>query len=332
MSMKICIFGAGAVGGHVAAKLAAGGHDVSVIARGAHLEAMRDKGITLVHGKDTIRSRVRALPDASSLGVQDFVFVTLKANALGDFAAAAAPIVGPQTGVVFGQNGIPWWYGIGLAASRPRPPDLSKLDPGGRLRKILKPALIIGGIVYSANEVKEPGVILNHVPGNNMIVLGRTDDVDSPQVRQLRAMLETCDISSPQTDDIRTAVWAKMIQALGTGVLCTLTGAAIAAVRGTPALSKLAARVGDEGRAIARAHAIDPDAAPKRPSGGQSSGLIAHKPSLLQDYERGRPMEIEAQLATTLAFAHVANVAVPTLETVVPLVAFKAAAKGLYGD
>jgi 2-dehydropantoate 2-reductase len=148
----------------------------------------------------------------------------------------------------------------------------------------------------------------------------------------LRAMLETCDISSPQTDDIRTAVWAKMIQALGTGVLCTLTGAAIAAVRGSPALSKLAARVGDEGRAIARAHAIDPDAAPKRPSGGQSSGLIAHKPSLLQDYERGRPMEIEAQLATTLAFAHVANVAVPTLETVVPLVAFKAAAKGLYGD
>src|SRR5918996_5986026 len=121
--MKICIFGAGAVGGHVAAKLAAGGHDVSVIARGAHLDAMRDKGITLVHGNDTIRSRVRALPDASSLGVQDFVFVTLKANALGDFAAAAAPLLGPGSGVLFGQNGIPWWYGIGLAASRPRPPD-----------------------------------------------------------------------------------------------------------------------------------------------------------------------------------------------------------------
>jgi 2-dehydropantoate 2-reductase len=332
MSMKICVFGAGAVGGHVAAKLAAGGHDVSVVARGAHLDAMRERGITLIHGKDTIRGRVRALPDPSSLGVQDLVFVTLKANALGDFAAAAAPLLAPGTGVVFGQKGIPWWYGVGLSPQRPKPPDLSKLDPAGRLQKILKPEQIIGGIVYSANEVKEPGVIVNHVPGNNMIVLGRADDAQSDLVLSLRNLLERNDISSPATGDIRTSVWAKMVQALGTGVLCTLTGAAIAAVRGKPALSKLAARLGDELRAIARAHGVDPDAAPKRPSGGQSSGLIAHKPSLLQDYERGRPMEVEAQLATLLAFAHVANVAVPTLETVVPLVAFKAAAKGLYAD
>ena len=330
--MKICIFGAGAVGGHVAAKLAAGGHDVSVIARGAHLDAMRDKGITLIHGKDTIHGRVRALPDASSLAQQDFVFVTLKANALGDFAAAAAPIVGAQTGVVFGQNGIPWWYGIGLSPQRPKPPDLSKLDPGGRLQKILRPAQVIGGVVYSANEVREPGVIVNYVPGNNMIVVGRADDAQSDLVLSLRNLLERNDISSPETADIRSAVWAKIVQALGTGVLCTLTGAAIAAVRASPALSKLAARLGDEGRAIARAHGVEPDAAPKRPSGGQSSGLIAHKPSMLQDYERGRPMEVEAQLATTLAFARVANVAVPALETVVPLIAFKASAKGLYAD
>jgi 2-dehydropantoate 2-reductase len=333
MSMKICVFGAGAVGGHVAAKLAAGGHDVSVIARGAHLEAMRDKGITLVQGEKTIRGRVRAVADASSLGLQDFVFVTLKANALGDFAAAAAPIVGPQTGVVFGQNGIPWWYGVGLSPQRPKPPDLSKLDPGGRLQKILKPEQIIGGVVYSANEVREPGVIVNNnMPGHNMIVVGRADDADSPRIAELRSLLQKNDLSSPDTTDIRTAVWAKIVQALGTGTLCTLTGAAIAAVRGSAALSKLAARLGDETRAIARAHGVDPDRAPNRPSGGQSSGLIAHKPSMLQDYERGRPMEVEAQLATPLAFARVANVAVPALETVVPLIAFKAAAKGLYAD
>lgn len=330
--MRICVFGAGAVGGHVAAKLAAGGHDVSVIARGAHLEAMRDNGITLIHGKDTIRSRVRALPDASSLALQDFVFVTLKANALGDFAAAATPLLGRDTGVVFGQNGIPWWYGSGLSPSRPRPPDLSKLDPGGRLQKLLRPDQIIGGVVYSANEVREPGVIVNNVPGNNMIVVGRADDADSPGIRALRTLLEQHDISSPHTADIRTSVWAKIVQALGTGVLCTLTEAAIAAVRGSPGLSQLAKRLGEEARAIARAHGVDPDAAPKRPSGGQSSGLIAHKPSILQDYERGRPMEVEAQLVATLAFAQVANVPVPALETVVPLIAFKASAKGLYAD
>jgi 2-dehydropantoate 2-reductase len=331
--MKICVFGAGAVGGHVAAKLAAGGHDVSVIARGAHLEAMRAQGITLIQGDKTLRGRVRAVADTSSLGAQEFVFVTLKANALGAFAEAAAPIVGPQTGVVFGQNGIPWWYGLGLSAQRPRPPDLSKLDPGGRLQKFLKPEQVIGGVVYSANEVREPGVIVNNnLPGHNMIVVGRADDADSQQLSQLRAMLETCDIHSPHTADIRTSVWAKIVQALGTGTLCTLTGAAIAAVRSNAALTKLAAKLGDEVRAIARAHGVDPDRAPNRPSGGQSSGLIAHKPSMLQDYERGRPMEVEAQLASTLAFARVANVAVPALETVVPLIAFKAAAKGLYAD
>ena len=331
--MKICVFGAGAVGGHVAAKLAAGGHDVSVMARGAHLEAMREQGITLIQGDKTLRGRVRAVPDASVLGPQDFVFVTLKANALGAFAEAAAPIVAPQTGVVFGQNGIPWWYGLGLSPERPRPPDLSKLDPGGRLQRMLKPGQIIGGIVYSANEVREPGVIVNHnLPGHNMLVVGRPDDADSPRIAELRATLERNDLSSPGTSDIRTSVWAKIVQALGTGALCTLTGAAIASVRGTPALSKLAARLGDEVRAIARAHGVEPDRAPNRPSGGQSSGLIAHKPSMLQDYERGRPMEIEAQLASTLAFARVSNVAVPALETVVPLIAFKAAAKGLYAD
>jgi 2-dehydropantoate 2-reductase len=331
--MKICVFGAGAVGGHVAAKLAAGGHDVSVIARGAHLEAMRDQGITLIQGDKTLRGRVRAVADASSLGAQDFVFVTLKANALGAFAEAAAPIVAPQTGVVFGQNGIPWWYGLGLSRERPRPPDLSKLDPGGRLQRLLTPAQIIGGVVYSANEVREPGVIVNHnLPGHNMIVVGRSDDQQSDSVLKLRNVLGENDIHSPATSDIRTSVWAKIVQALGTGALCTLTGAAIASVRSSPALSKLAARLGDEVRAIARAHGVEPERAPNRPSGGQSSGLIAHKPSMLQDYERGRPMEIEAQLASTLAFARVANVAVPALETVVPLIAFKAAAKGLYAD
>ena len=331
--MKICVFGAGAVGGHVAAKLAAGGHDVSVMARGAHLEAMREQGITLIQGDKTLRGRVRAVADAAALGPQDFVFVTLKANALGAFAEAAAPIVAPQTGVVFGQNGIPWWYGLGLSPERPRPPDLAKLDPGGRLQRLLTPEQIIGGVVYSANEVREPGVIVNHnLPGHNMLVVGRPDDADSPRIAELRSILEKNDLSSPGTNDIRTSVWAKIVQALGTGALCTLTGAAIASVRGNPALSKLAARLGDEVRAIARAHGVEPDRAPNRPSGGQSSGLIAHKPSMLQDYERGRPMEIEAQLASTLAFARVANVAVPALETVVPLIAFKAAAKGLYAD
>ncbi|HEX2332791.1 MAG TPA: 2-dehydropantoate 2-reductase [Burkholderiales bacterium] len=324
--MRICVFGAGAVGGHVAAKLAAAGHDVSVVARGAHLEAMRDKGITLIHGADTIRGKVRT----SDPGLQDFVFVTLKANALGAFAEAAPRLVGRDTRVVFAQNGIPWWYGIGLSPERPAPPDLSPLDHQGKLKAVLKTSQIVGCVVYSANEVREPGVIVNNVPGNNMLVLGQADDSDSEEVLTLRKILTDADLYSPPTQDIRTSVWAKLVQNLSTAALCTLLGASVKEVRGDAALAELSRRLAAEARAIAAAHGVDPERAPTRPSGGQSSGAISHKPSMLQDYERGRPMEIEALLVAPLAFARVAGVAAPTLEAVVPLVVFKAAAKGLY--
>ena len=328
--MRICIFGAGAVGGHFAAKLAASGHDVSVVARGAHLEAMRNNGITLVHGNETIRGRVRAVASASELGLQDFVFVTLKANLLGAFAEQAAAIVGADTGVVFAQNGIPWWYEIGLAASRPRPPDLSRLDKNKKLARAIPSKNIIGGVVYSANEVREPGVIVNNVPGNNMLVVGQADDSDSPAIGALRSILDQADLYSPPTSDIRQVVWAKLVQNLSTAALCTLAGATVKEVREDPSLGELSKRLAAEARAIALAHGIDAAKAPQRPGGGQSSGAISHKPSLLQDYERGRPMEIDALLIAALEFARAAKVPAPALETVVPLVVFKAAAKGLY--
>ena len=326
--MRICVFGAGAVGGHLAAKLAAAGHDVSVVARGAHLEAMRDKGVTLIHGDQVISGRVRTRDP----GMQDFVFVTLKANALGAFADAAAPLLGPDTGVVFAQNGIPWWYGIGLSASRPRPPDLSKLDRDGKLKRLLDEKRIIGCVVYSANEVREPGVIVNNVPGNNMLVVGQADDADSPKIRRLREMLSAADLYSPPTADIRKSVWGKLVQNLSTAALCTLVGATVKEVRSDAGLGELAKRLGAEARAIARAHGVDPQDAPTRPGGGQSAGGIAHKPSMLQDYERGRPMEIEALLAAPVAFARAARIPAPTLEAIVSLVVHKATAKGLYGD
>jgi 2-dehydropantoate 2-reductase len=326
--MRICIFGAGAVGGHLAAKFAARGHDVSVIARGAHLEAMRDKGITLIHGADMIHGRVRT----ANPGLQDFVFVTLKANALGHFAGAAAPLLRPDTGVVFAQNGIPWWYGVGLSERRPRPPDLAKLDPQGRLARAIPQQNIVGGVVYSANEVREPGVIVNNVPGNNMLVVGAADDRDSEQVAALRKLLNEADLYSPPTGDIRQAVWGKLVQNLSTAAICTLLGATVKEVRADPRLGELSRKLAAEARAIAAAHGVDPDGAPSRPSGGQSSGAIAHKPSLLQDYERGRPMEVEALLVVVREFARVAGIAAPTLDTIVNLVVYKAAAKGLYAD
>jgi 2-dehydropantoate 2-reductase len=312
--MRICIFGAGAVGGHFAARLAAAGQDVSVVARGAHLEAMRRNGVTLLHGEEVIRGKVRA----GEPGPQDVVIVTLKANMLGAFADAAAPLLARDTEVVFAQNGIPWWY----------PADLPRLDPGSRLKSLKMN--VVGAAVYSANEVVEPGVIRNFVPNNNMLVIGQASGSDSPRTRELRSLLEMAGISSPPTGDIRCSVWAKLVQNLANSSLCLLTGASVSDVAADPALLELKKKISSEAQAIAAALDVDIARAPTRPSGGHASGAIGHKPSMLQDYERGRPMEIEAQLMAPLALARAAGVATPMLDVLVPLAARKAAAKGLY--
>jgi 2-dehydropantoate 2-reductase len=318
--MKICVFGAGAVGGHLAAKLSAAGHAVSVVARGPHLLAMQKNGVKLLHGERTIVGRVRAAAQAAELGVQEAVLVTLKANMLEAFAAQCAPLLGADTAVVFVQNGIPWWYDERL----------TRLDPGGRLAKAVPRKNVLGGVAYSANEVIEPGVIENHVPGNNMVVIGEIDNRQTPRVRALREALEAADVSSPPVADIRQSIWSKLAQILANSTVCTLTGATVAAARADAGLARLLKIAGDEVRAIARALGVDLEAAPHRPSGGHSSNAAAHKPSMLQDYERGRPMEIEAQLKAPLELARAARVATPTLDALVALAAYKAAAKGLY--
>jgi 2-dehydropantoate 2-reductase len=317
--MKLCVFGAGAVGGHIAAKLAAAGNDVSVIARGAHLEAMRSRGIRLLHGEQTIVGRVRTAERSEQLGKQDAVFVTLKANLLPAFAEQCAPLLGRETAVVFVQNGIPWWYDERL----------TRLDPDGALASAVARERIIGGVAYSANEIIEPGVIENHVPGNNMIVIGRPDREDTSPVQQLRKTLADADLSSPPLADIRQSIWSKLAQNLWTSTLCTLTGTTVREVQKHAALVAMAQQAQQEASAIARALGVAIEQAPKRPSGQSSSGA-AHKPSMLQDYERGRPMEIEAQLVAPLELGRMEKIHTPTLDILVPLVAAKAAAKDLY--
>lgn len=319
--MKICVFGAGAVGGHLAAKLAASGHAVSVVARGPHLHAMQKHGVKLLHGDRTIVGRVRGAAQAAELGPQDVVLVTLKANMLGAFAAQCAPLLATQTAVVFVQNGIPWWYDDRL----------TRLDPDGAVARAVPRKNVLGGVAYSANEVIEPGVIENHVPGNNMVVVGEIDNRETPRVQVLRAALEAADVSSPPVEDVRQSIWSKLAQIMANSTVCTVAGGVtVAQARADARLAKLLKIAGDEVRTIARALGVALERAPQRPSGGHSSNAAAHKPSMLQDYERGRPMEIEAQLEAPLELARAAQVTTPTLDALVALTAYKAAAKGLY--
>lgn len=328
--MRVCVFGAGAVGGHIAAKLAAAGHDVSAVARGANLEGLKANGIALREGARTYAGRMRASDQAKELGVQDVVFVTTKATALAALADAVPALSHPETLFVFVQNGVPWWYAQGIAAGRPRPPDLSRLDPGGLLARALAPERVIGAVVYSSNDLVAPGEVVNHSAGRNMLVVGETDDRQTLRIAALRALLTAAEMHSPAAPDIRQSVWDKLLINFGS-TLCVPLGEPIGVLASDSRLREARERLFAEGRAIAHAHGVRPEDAPRRPGGGQQTPSASpHKPSMLQDYELGRPMEIEAILVTPCAFARAAGVDAPALEALTALTARLAARKGLY--
>ncbi|WP_428539788.1 ketopantoate reductase family protein [Rhodopila sp.] len=324
--MKICIFGAGAIGGHLAARLHRAGARVSVIARGAHLAAIQANGLT-VHAIDGQHSAaVAAAADPAELGPQDAVFVTVKAPALPAVAARIAPLLGPDTPVAFVMNGIPWWYFDHLPGPH-QGKSLPRIDPGDALRQALGPGRTLGGVVYSASAVTAPGVIEVEQP-KSRVILGEPDGTMSDRVRTLSDLITKGGISGEATPAIRTEIWNKLISNLAGGTLAVLTGGAPKGAYIEPAVQQAALRMMQEAAAIAQALGADPATDHARRIAGQRS--MDHKPSILQDLELGRPMEIDGMFDAPLVLAHMAGVAAPTLELLVALSKLRARTAGLY--
>ena len=322
--MRICIFGAGAVGSHFAVRLARAGHDVACVMRGAHLEAVRNDGLRLRVGNEEISAKVKASDDPATLGVQDLVISTLKATGVASLADGLKPLLGDDTPVVFAQNGIPWWYDIGLPSNHPAPPDLSLLDPGGALRAVVPGERIIGGVIFSSNEVIAPGVVANLSPDRNRLLIGECDDRASQRIAQLRALLNDASIESPDVAEIREAIWSKLLTNMSMSVLCLLTGQTARAVRDEPALRDVIPRLLDEANAVAKS------CIPNVKRVTRSGPAPEHKPSILQDYELGRAMEIDALVRAPAAFARTAGLSTPMLDLIAGLAIQKARDKGLY--
>src|SRR5262249_11505474 len=274
--MRICIFGAGAVGSHFAVRLADAGHDVSCVMRGPHLAAVKAKGLTLRVGDDETHAKVSASDDPAALGPQDLVISTLKATSVASLASGLKPLLGADTPVIFAQNGIPWWYDVGLPADHPAPPNLSFLDPGGALRAAIPKQRIIGGVIYSSNEVIEPGVVANLSPDRNMLVIGECDDRSSDRIAELRTLLEAAKIGSPPTAQIRGTIWQNLLTNMSMSVLCVLPGRTARAVRDEPALQHVLPRLVDEANAVARS------CIPHVKLLTRSGPTPEHKPSILQ--------------------------------------------------
>ena len=324
--MKICIYGAGAIGGHLAARLHRAGADVSVVARGAHLAAIQANGLT-VHAVDGVHhARVAASADPAELGRQDAVFVTVKAPALPVVAASIGPLLGAETSVAFVMNGIPWWYFNHLAGPH-EGRSLPRIDPGDALRTALGPGRAIGGVVYSASAVTAPGVVEVEQPKSRFI-LGEPDGSLSDRVLALSGLIAKGGVSGEATPAIRTEIWNKLISNLAGGTLAVLTGNAPKGNYVEPAVEHAALRMMHEATAIAQALGADPTTNHAVRINGQRS--MDHKPSILQDLELGRPMEIDGMFDAPLALAHLAGIEVPTLELMVALCKLRARAAGLY--
>ncbi len=322
--MRICVFGAGAVGSHFAVRLARAGHDVSCVMRGAPLEAVKAGGLTLRVGNDAFQAKVNASSDPADLGPQDAVICTLKATSLSSLADGLQPLLDKDTAVVFAQNGVPWWYDIGLSAQHPPVPDLAFLDPGGRLRAAIPKDRIVGGVVFSSNEVIAPGVVANLSPERNRLQIGECDDLPSERVARLRAALNEASIESPEVPQIREAIWSKLLTNMSMSVLCLLTGLTARGVRDDPDLAEIVPRLLDEANGIAQS------CFPEVRRVTRSGPAPDHKPSILQDYELGRAMEIDVLVRAPAAFARAAGLSTPTLDMMAALATQKARSKGLY--
>jgi 2-dehydropantoate 2-reductase len=323
--MRICIFGAGAVGSHFAVRLARSGHDVSCVMRGPHLAAVKAKGLTLRVGDAEFPAQVKASDDPATLGPQDVVISTLKATGLSSLAAGLRPLLREDTAIVFAQNGIPWWYDIGLPADHP-PPDLGFLDSGAALRSAVSRDRIIGGVIFSSNEVVAPGIVENLSPDRNMLQVGECDDRTSERIDRLRAALNEAGIQSPPVLRIRETIWSKLLTNMSMSVLCLLTGQTARGVREDPALRDVVPRLLAEADSIA--HSAFPDV--KRTT--RSGPAPNHKPSLLQDYELGRAMEIDVLVRAPAAFARAAGLSTPMLDLLAALAIRQARDRGLYVD
>ncbi|MBR0753092.1 ketopantoate reductase family protein [Bradyrhizobium jicamae] len=322
--MRICIFGAGAVGSHFAVRLARAGHDISCVMRGPHLDAVRARGLTLKVGDTEFTASVKASADPAALGPQDVVISTLKATGVSALATGLKPLLGDDTAIVFAQNGIPWWYDLGRAAAHPAIPDLSFLDPGRRLRAVVPKGSIIGGVVFSSNEVITPGVVANLTPERNRLAIGECDDRPSERIVRLRAALNDAKIESPDVAEIRETIWSKLLTNMSMSVVCLLTGLTARALRDDPDMQDVIPRLLEEANAVAQ-HYIP---AVKRVT--RSGPAPDHKPSILQDFELGRAMEIDALVRAPAAFARAAGLSTPMLDLMASLAIQKARGKALY--
>lgn len=314
--MRICIYGAGAIGGYLGVQLALAGANVTLIARGAHLAAMQANGVRLlINGEERV-AHPRCTDNPADVGEQDFVILTLKAPSVPGVVELMQPLLGRDTAVITAVNGIPWWYFYGLDSPW-RNHQLASVDPGGRQWLGIGPERAIGCVVYPATEVVAPGVI-QHVSGDRFS-LGEPTGEKTARVTALSDLFRAAGLKAPVRQHIRNDIWVKLWGNLSFNPVSALTGGTLETIAADPGTRAVVRAMMLEAQAIGEElgvrFGIDVD---QRIAGAAAVG--AHKTSMLQDLEHGRPLEIDALVTVVQELGQLVGLATPTIDVVLALV------------
>ncbi len=319
--MKICVVGAGAIGGYLAVRLATTGAQVSVVIRGANLAAVRANGMKLINADGSEKvAQLKASDRMGELGVQDVVILGMKAHQVAPVVPELMTLIGPQTLVVTAQNGIPWWYffkhGGPYEGRR-----IEAVDPGGAISTNLPVDRTIGCIVYPAAELDAPGVI--RVIEGNRFPLGELDGADTERVRVLAQRFRDAGFKTPILSDIRSEIWLKLWGNLSFNPISALTHATLEDICRFPATRELAAQLMREAQAIGEKLGVQFKVSlEKRIAGAEAVG--AHKTSMLQDVEMGRVLELDALVRSVIELGRITELPTPAIEHVYALAALLA--------
>lgn len=324
--MKICIYGAGAIGGWIGARLAAIGEPVCVVARGATLATLQTHGLRLQHAGGLLQVPVQAADNAAALGVQDLVVVAVKAPALAEVARGIGPLLGPHTMVLTAMNGVPWWFFQGFGGAYAGTA-LKAVDASGAIAAAIPARHTIGCVVHASCSLPAPGVVKHHF--GNKLILGEPSGTQTERVKALSALLERAGFDAPLSEQIQRDTWFKLWGNMTVNPVSALTGATTDLVLGDPLVRDFISRVMLEAKEIGARIGIPIDQQPQDRH-AVTLKLGAFKTSMLQDVEAGKPVELDALVTVVQELGVLTGVPTPFTDALLGLARLQARVRGLY--